>query len=67
VIVIKKYKIIIKNIYNFNKKGFLIRFRRLLKRIITRATLESRRIIKTKQNKSREFILVLAYILAIRK
>jgi hypothetical protein len=27
-----------KNIYNFNKKGFLIGFRRSLKRIITRAT-----------------------------
>jgi hypothetical protein len=39
----------------------------LLKRIITRITLELRRIIKAKQDKSREFLLVLAYILAIRK
>jgi hypothetical protein len=67
VIVIKKYKIIVENIYNFNKKGFLIRFRRSLKRIITRAMLELRRITKAKQDKSREFILVLACILVIRK
>ena len=36
------------NIYNFNEKGFLIRFRRSLKRIITRVTLELGRITKAK-------------------
>jgi hypothetical protein len=67
VIVIKKYKIIAENIYNFDKKGFLIGFRRLLKRIITRAVLESGHITKVKQDRSCEFILVLACILAIGK
>jgi hypothetical protein len=48
VIVIKKYKIIAENIYNFNKKGFIISFRRSLKRIIIVATLSSRRVIKVR-------------------
>jgi hypothetical protein len=39
----------------------------LLKRIMTRAILKSRRITKAKQDGSREFLLVLAYISAIRK
>jgi len=65
--VIKKYKITAKNIYNFNKKGFLIRFRQSLKRIMSRAALELRRITKLKQDRSREFISVLACINAIRK
>jgi hypothetical protein len=39
----------------------------LLKRIMTRAMLKSRRIIKAKQDRSREFLLVLAYISIIRK
>jgi hypothetical protein len=46
--VIEKYKIIAENIYNFNEKGFLIGFRRLLKRIMTRTALESGRITKAK-------------------
>jgi hypothetical protein len=39
----------------------------LLKRIITRIALESRRIIKVKQDRSREFLSILACISAIRK
>jgi hypothetical protein len=42
-------------------------FGRSLKRIITRATLESGRITKAKQDESREFISLLAYISAIGK
>ena len=55
------------NIYNFNKKSFLIGFSRSLKRILIRATLELGRITKLKQDSSREFILILAYISTIRK
>ena len=64
---ITKYRITPENIYNFDEKGFLMGFGRSLKRIITRATLESGQITKAKQDKSREFISLLAYISAIRK
>jgi hypothetical protein len=36
------------NIYNFNKKGFLISFRRSLKRIMTLEALKSGRVTKLK-------------------
>jgi hypothetical protein len=65
--VIEKYRITAENMYNFDKKGFLIGFGRLLKRIMTRATLKSGRITKSKQDGSREFISILACISAIRK
>jgi len=65
--VIEKYRITAENIYNFNKKGFLIGYGRSLKRIMTRATLELGRINKAKQDGSREFISILAYISAIGK
>jgi hypothetical protein len=55
------------NIYNFNEKEFLIRYSRSLKRIIIRATLESGRITKLKQDGNREFINILAYISVIGK
>ena len=55
------------NIYNFNKKEFLIEYGQSLKRIITRATLESGQISKLKQDRSREFISILAYISIIGK
>ena len=64
---ITKYRITPENIYNFDEKGFLIGFGRSLKRIMTRATLESGRITKAKQDRSREFISLLAYISAIGK
>jgi hypothetical protein len=37
-----------KNIYNFNKKGFLISFRRSLKKIITLEALKLGRVTKLK-------------------
>jgi hypothetical protein len=55
------------NIYNFNKKGFLIGFGRSLKRIIIQEALCLGRIMKAKQDRSREFISILAYISVIRK
>jgi hypothetical protein len=65
--VITKYRITPENIYNFDEKGFLIGFGRSLKRIMTRATLELGRITKAKQDRSHEFISLLAYISMIRK
>ena len=64
---IEKYRITAENIYNFDEKGFLIGYGRSLKRIMTRAALESGRITKSKQDGSREFISILAYISAIGK
>ena len=64
---IKKYYIITKNIYNFNKKGFLIGFGRCLKRVITLKAFKLGRVTKNKQDRNHEFISLLAYILAIRK
>ena len=64
---IKKYRITAKNIYNFNEKGFLIGYSRSLKRIISKQALVLGRITKSKQDRSREFISILAYILAISK
>jgi hypothetical protein len=65
--VIEKWRITADNIYNFNKKGFLIGYGRSLKRIIIKAALASGRVTKARQDKSREFISILAYILVIRK
>jgi hypothetical protein len=65
--VIKKYKITAENIYNFDEKGFIIGFRRSLKRIMTLEALQSGRITKAKQDGSREFISYLACIFAIRR
>jgi hypothetical protein len=53
------------NIYNFNKKGFLIGLGRSLKRVMAREALKSGRITKAKQDGSREFISILACISAI--
>jgi hypothetical protein len=65
--VIEKYQITAENIYNFDEKGFLMGFGRSLKRIMTRATLESGRVSKSKQDGSREFISILVCISAIGK
>jgi hypothetical protein len=64
---IERYYIIAENIYNFDEKGFLIRFSRSLKRVIAKEALKSKRITKVKQNGSREFISILAYISIIGK
>ena len=65
--VIEKYRIIAENIYNFDEKGFLIGFSRSLKRIMTQEALRSGRVTKSKQDRSREFISILACISAIRR
>jgi hypothetical protein len=65
--VIEKWKITAENIYNFDEKGFIMGYGRMMKRIMTRAALESGRITKAKQDGSREFISILACISAIGK
>jgi hypothetical protein len=45
---IERYYIIVENIYNFDEKGFLIRFGRSLKRVIVKEALKLGRIIKVK-------------------
>jgi hypothetical protein len=65
--VITKYRITAENIYNFDEKGFLMGLGYMIKRIITQEALKSRRVTKSKQDESREFISVLACILAIGK
>ncbi len=50
--VIEKYRITAKNIYNFDEKEFLIGFGRSLKRIITQEALCLGRITKAKQDRS---------------
>jgi len=65
--VIKKYKITAENIYNFDKKGFIISFKRSLKRVITLEALKLGQITKSKQDKSREFISCLACISTISR
>ena len=65
--VIKKYRITTENIYNFNEKGFLMRFGCTMKRIITQEAFKLGRIKKSKQDESRKFISILACISAIGK
>jgi hypothetical protein len=65
--VIEKWGITADNIYNFDKKGFLMGFGRTLKRIMTIEALKAGRITKSKQDGSREFISILATISAIRR
>jgi hypothetical protein len=65
--VIEKYKIMAENIYNFDEKGFMIGFRRSLKRVIMIVALRSGPVTKAKQDRSREFISYLACISVIRQ
>lgn len=53
------------NIWNFDKKGFIIGFARTIKRIITRLALETSRVIKARQDSARDFISCLVYINAL--
>jgi hypothetical protein len=64
---IEKHCITTDNLYNFDKKGFLISLRQTLKQIITLAALKSGWVTKSKQDGSREFISILTYVSAIRK
>jgi len=65
--VIEKYRITAENIYNFDKKGFLMGLGRIVKRIMTKDALKSGRVTKSKQDGSREFLSCLACISAIGK
>jgi hypothetical protein len=61
---ITKYNISISNIYNFNKKGFLIDLLKSTKRIIFINILRNKRIARASQNSSREFITLITSIYA---
>jgi hypothetical protein len=50
--------------YNFDEKGFLIRLLRSTKRIVALKTLKNKRILSASQDKSREFITLIAAIYA---
>ena len=53
------------NIYNFDKKGFLISIARTMKRVMTLEAYKSGRVTKNKQDRNREFISLLACVSAI--
>ena len=61
---IRKYRIKPCNIYNFDKKGFLIGICRSMKRIVSSKQLREKRLLGSKQDGSREFISLLATICA---
>ena len=61
---IEKYNITADNIYNVNEKGFLIGQASASKCIMTRTAFESGRILGARQDGSREFISLIAYICA---
>ena len=65
--VIEKYRIPAENIYNFDKKGFLMGFSCTMKRIMTQEALKLGRIKKLKQDGSCKFISILAYMSIIGK
>src|SRR5437763_520165 len=58
------YNITAENIYNFDAKGFLVGLGSATKRIMTRAALDSGRILGASQDGNREFISLLACICA---
>jgi hypothetical protein len=64
---IEKHCITANNLYNFDKKRFLIGLGQTLKRIIILIALKLGQVTKSKQDSSREFISILVYVLAIRK
>ena len=51
-----------KNIYNQNKKGFLIGIERTMKQIINTNTYNKNKIMKTNQNELKKFITLLTII-----
>ena len=61
---IEKYNVIAENIYNWDKKRFLIGFGHAVKRIMIREVYEKGRIKAAKQDGSWEFISFLATICA---
>jgi hypothetical protein len=60
----ERFYILLKNIYNFDKKDFLIDILRKCKRIVALAQLLMKQLIDASQNGSREFITFIAIICA---
>jgi hypothetical protein len=52
-------------IYNWDKKGFLIGIAAVIKRIMSKKAYETGRITDVSQDGNREFISLLAYMLAV--
>ena len=63
--VIKKYRITVKSIYNFDEKGFLMRMSCTIKRIVSQQALKSEQVTKSKQDESQKFISILVCILTV--
>lgn len=62
--VIKKYRLIPKNIYNWDEKNFLLGIANIIQRIMAREALESGRISHATQDGSREFLSLFACVAA---
>jgi len=60
----EKYNITADNIYNWDEKGFLIGQSNIVKRVMSREALKSRRITRARTDGNREFISLLACIYA---
>jgi hypothetical protein len=61
---IEKYNIPLTNIHSFDEKGFLIGLSKSTKRIVSIEALQSKRLLGTSQDGSREFITLIALICA---
>ena len=64
---VEKHNITVNNLYNFDKKGFLIEIERMHKRVITHTAFNRIGERKNTKDGSREFISLLACISAIGK
>ena len=53
--------------YNVDEKGFLIRIRSKIRRIMSRDTYEQGRCCQSVQDRSREFITLITYVSALGK
>ena len=62
--VMEQHHITIENIYNFDEKGFLHGLAYAAQRVMTREAFESGRVSHARQDGSREFLSLLAYICA---
>ena len=59
---IEKYNISTENIYNADEKGFLLRLSRTQKRVVSLEALKKKRTKDISQDRSREFIILIAAI-----
>ena len=62
---IEKYYITANNIININKKGFIIRYTRTSKHIVTQQAYIQGQLISAQHNRNREWVTLLAAITAL--